>query len=44
MRITQDIRDYAEREGLEEHAAQVAGMQEKAEEFRRQGGRIYSEA
>ncbi len=30
MKITQDVRDYAEK-----------GMQEKSEEFRRQGGQIY---
>ncbi|HVA06973.1 MAG TPA: phosphomethylpyrimidine synthase ThiC, partial [Acidimicrobiales bacterium] len=31
MRITQDIRDYAEREALDDHAALVVGMEEKAE-------------
>jgi len=44
MRITQDIRDYAEREALDGHAALVAGMEEKAEQFRQAGGRIYQDA
>jgi phosphomethylpyrimidine synthase len=33
MKISQDVREYAERKG----------MQEKSEEFRREGGRIYRE-
>jgi phosphomethylpyrimidine synthase len=41
MRITQDIRDYAATHGLDEQSALVAGMQEKAQEFRRAGGRLY---
>jgi phosphomethylpyrimidine synthase len=44
MRITQDIRDYAEREGLEAHEALVAGMEEKARQFREAGGQLYGEA
>jgi phosphomethylpyrimidine synthase len=43
MRITQDVRDYAREHGLDDNDALLAGMQHKAEEFRRQGGRIYVE-
>jgi len=35
MKITQDVRDYAARKGLDEHEALRVGMQEKADEFRR---------
>ncbi|UHA75922.1 phosphomethylpyrimidine synthase ThiC [Paenibacillus sp. 481] len=34
MRISQDIRDYARENGLEDEAAIDAGMQEKAQEYR----------
>jgi phosphomethylpyrimidine synthase len=44
MKITQDVRDYARQKGLAEDAALQAGMQEKAEEFRRQGGQVYKKA
>jgi phosphomethylpyrimidine synthase len=43
MRITQDIRDYAKREGLDDHAALVAGMEEKAGQFRESGGQLDEE-
>jgi len=41
MRITQDVREYAQKHGLEDDAALTAGLEEKAREFREQGGRIY---
>ncbi len=41
MKITQDVRRYAEEHGLDEQDALAAGMQEKAAEFSSQGGRIY---
>ncbi|TWF44819.1 hydroxymethylpyrimidine synthase [Chitinophaga polysaccharea] len=41
MKITQEVRDFAAREGLEETAAVTAGMQEKAAAFAAQGGEIY---
>jgi phosphomethylpyrimidine synthase len=41
MRITQDVRDYAKTHGVNEEKALEEGLQEKAEEFRRQGGEIY---
>jgi phosphomethylpyrimidine synthase len=40
MRITQDVRDYAEANGLTTVAAIEAGMAEKATEFTDGGGRI----
>ncbi|QJC51395.1 phosphomethylpyrimidine synthase ThiC [Paenibacillus albicereus] len=42
MRITQDIRDYAEREGLETTEAIEAGMKEQADAFKAGGGKIYA--
>jgi len=41
MKITQDVRDYAERQGVDEQAALEQGMAEKAREFREQGGEIW---
>ena len=43
MKITQDVRDYAAQKGLDEQAALVAGMEEKAEEFKKSGATIYHE-
>jgi phosphomethylpyrimidine synthase len=43
MKITQDVREYAALKGLEEQAALAAGMQEKAEEFKKTGAKIYQE-
>jgi phosphomethylpyrimidine synthase len=43
MKITQDVRDYAVQKGLDEQAALEAGMQEKAEEFKRAGAKLYRE-
>ena len=44
MKITQDVRDYAAKIGVEEQTALEVGMKEKAEEFKRTGGKIYHEA
>ncbi|MEQ3551842.1 phosphomethylpyrimidine synthase ThiC [Pseudonocardia nematodicida] len=41
MKITQDVRDYAEAHGLTSVEAIEAGMEEKAGEFRDEGGRVY---
>ncbi|TQM15701.1 phosphomethylpyrimidine synthase ThiC [Pseudonocardia kunmingensis] len=41
MRISQDVRDYAEAHGLTTVAAIEAGMAEKAEEFAESGGRLH---
>ena len=41
MKITQDVRDYAAKHGLETVNAVEAGLKEKSEEFRERGGEIY---
>ncbi len=41
MKITQDVRDYAAKKQLDEQQALVAGMQEKAAEFKKSGAEIY---
>jgi phosphomethylpyrimidine synthase len=35
MELTQQVRDYASKQGLEEADALQAGMQEKSDEFRK---------
>jgi phosphomethylpyrimidine synthase len=42
MKITQDVREYAEKQGVSDREALEKGMQEKAEEFTKQGGEIYT--
>jgi phosphomethylpyrimidine synthase len=44
MKITQDVRDYAQAQGLSEQAALTKGMEVKAIEFVKQGSEIYSKA
>ena len=44
MKITQDVRDYAATQGVDEQAALEKGMAEKAAEFRAQGAEIYRRA
>src|SRR5467141_110314 len=45
MKITQDVREYAEKHGIaEETASLVQGFTEKAEEFRKGGGELYRRA
>ncbi|HJX28771.1 MAG TPA: phosphomethylpyrimidine synthase ThiC, partial [Thermoanaerobaculia bacterium] len=41
MKITEEVREYAARQGVEEAEAVAAGMREKAEEFRKGGAEIY---
>ncbi|KRF43927.1 phosphomethylpyrimidine synthase ThiC [Paenibacillus sp. Soil787] len=41
MRITQDIRQYAHAQGLDEESARNSGMDEKSKEFREAGSQIY---
>jgi phosphomethylpyrimidine synthase len=41
MKITQDVRNYAEEHGLTEQEVLTQGMQEKAVEFIEKGGEIY---
>ncbi len=41
MKITQDVREYAQTHGVEETQALEAGMAEKAAEFRAAGAQVY---
>jgi phosphomethylpyrimidine synthase len=41
MKITQDVRDYAESEGLKEAEALQKGMEEKSKEFKEFGSEVY---
>jgi phosphomethylpyrimidine synthase len=44
MKITQDVRDYAEKQGIAEAEAIEKGMQEKAKEFVEGGAEVYRRA
>ncbi len=44
MKITQDVREYAQKHGLSEDEALKEGMQQKAVEFVRKGAEIYHKA
>jgi phosphomethylpyrimidine synthase len=44
MKITQDVRDYAAAQGVDEQAALAQGMEQKAVEFVKKGAQIYSKA
>ncbi len=44
MKITQDVRDYAAKQGVAEDEALAKGMAEKAREFVAQGAEIYRKA
>ena len=41
MKITQEVRDYAKKEGLVPATALTRGMASMAQEFRDQGGEVY---
>jgi phosphomethylpyrimidine synthase len=41
MKITQEVRDYAEQQGLGENIVLEEGLKAKAQEFRKQGAEIY---
>jgi phosphomethylpyrimidine synthase len=41
MKITQDVREYAAKEGVAEEKALAVGMAEKAKEFVDKGSEIY---
>ncbi len=43
MRISQDVRDYAQAKGMDLAAAVEIGMKEKADEFRESGSAVYRE-
>ena len=44
MKITQDVREYARNRGVAVETAFETGMDEKSEEFRKAGSRIYQQA
>ncbi len=44
MKITQDVRDYAAAQGVDEQAALAKGLEQKAVEFVKKGAQIYSKA
>ena len=44
MKITQDVREYAKNRGVAVETAFETGMDEKSEEFRKAGSRIYQQA
>jgi phosphomethylpyrimidine synthase len=44
MRITEDVRRYAEEHGMQTTEALEAGLREKADEFKKSGGEIYVDA
>jgi len=44
MKITQDVREYAEKKGLSDEQARIKGLEEKAKEFSESGGEIYVQA
>ncbi len=44
MKITQDVREYAEKLGVSHQDALGKGMQEKSVEFRKRGAEIYTKA
>ena len=44
MKISQDVRDFAAKEGISEQAALEKGMEVKAIEFVTRGSQIYSKS
>ncbi|MEX0960545.1 MAG: phosphomethylpyrimidine synthase ThiC [Burkholderiales bacterium] len=44
MKITQDVREYAAKQGVKEEEALALGLADKAEEFRGSGAEIYRKA
>jgi len=43
MKITQDVRDYAAKNGMDTEEALEEGMKKKADEFKQKGGDVYLE-
>jgi phosphomethylpyrimidine synthase len=41
MKLTQDVREFAEKNGYSENDALEKGMQDKAEEFKEKGANLY---
>jgi phosphomethylpyrimidine synthase len=44
MRITQDVRDYARKQGIAESEALAKGLEAKAVEFVKAGAEVYRRA
>ena len=44
MKITEDVRKYAQEKGMTEEQALAAGMEEKSEEFNQLGAEVYQPA
>ena len=44
MKITQDVRDYAEKHGMGDEAAITAGMEEMSKTFKEKGSEVYQKA
>jgi phosphomethylpyrimidine synthase len=44
MKISQEVRDYATSQGINEQAALQKGMEQKAAEFIEQGAEIYNKS
>jgi phosphomethylpyrimidine synthase len=44
MKISQDVRDFAAKQGVDEQEALAQGMQQKAVEFVKQGSSLYRKA
>ena len=42
MKITQEVREYAQKHGLDEDEALKKGIEEKSAEFAAKGGQLYS--
>ena len=42
MKISDEVREYAEKNGLQTEEAILSGMKEKADEFKQSGSEIYS--
>jgi phosphomethylpyrimidine synthase len=44
MKITEDVRKYAEEQKISEQEALQKGMEEKSREFREKGAEVYAKA
>ena len=44
MKISQDVRDFAAAQGVDEQEALSKGMEQKAVEFVKRGSQLYSKA
>ena len=44
MKITQDVREYAAKQGIQTDEALKKGLEEKSKEFREKGAEIYQKA